>query len=66
MLMDLAQENEEVSSTLTNWVSGYVSEYGIDGFRLDASKHMTKSFQNQFCSAAGLFCIGEVAGDNTA
>lgn len=65
MLMDLNQDNDEVASTLTSWVPGYVKEYGIDGFRLDASKHMTKEWQNRFCSPAGVFCIGEVAGDNT-
>ena len=64
-LMDVNQENEEVANTLKSWVSGYVSEYSIDGFRIDASKHMSKQFQHDFCETANTFCMGEVAGDNT-
>ena len=64
--MDLDQSNSDVSNTLTSWVSGYVSEYSIDGFRLDASKHMPLAWQSGFCKTAGIFCMGEVAGDDTA
>ncbi|KAK8844591.1 hypothetical protein IAR55_006438 [Kwoniella newhampshirensis] len=64
-LMDLKQESDAVSSVLYDWVGGYVSDYAIDGFRIDASKHMPKSFQHEFCQKAGTFCIGEVAGDDT-
>ncbi|WVF66368.1 hypothetical protein IAT40_001108 [Kwoniella sp. CBS 6097] len=64
-LLDLATETPAVANKLIGWVSGYVKEYGIDGFRIDASKHMGKKFQHDFCKAAGIFCIGEVAGDNT-
>ncbi len=63
-LMDINQSNQNVSNTLINWVNGYVNEYSIDGFRLDASKHMPIDFQHTFCSTAGVFCIGEVAGDD--
>lgn len=62
--MDLNSENPAVSKVLNDWVPTYVAEYGIDGFRIDASKHMPKSFQHDFCKAAGVFCIGEVAGDD--
>ena len=65
-LMDLDQSNSDVSNTLTSWVAGYVSEYSIDGFRLDASKHMPIAWQSGFCKTAGIFCMGEVAGDDTA
>lgn len=66
MLMDLNQDNQEVHDTILNWVPRYVQEYGIDGFRVDATKHMTKKFQGDLCRAAGnLFCMGEVAGDDT-
>ena len=65
MLMDLNQDHQEVAQTLKDWVPGYVKEYGIDGFRMDATKHMTKEWQGEFCRAAGLACFGEVAGDNT-
>lgn len=62
--MDLDQSNPKVADTLINWVKGYVTEYGIDGFRIDASKHMPIDFQHRFCEAAGVFCIGEVYGDD--
>ncbi|OWZ79034.1 alpha-amylase AmyA [Cryptococcus neoformans Bt85] len=64
-LLDLKTESDSVASVLKDWVGGYVTEYGIDGFRIDASKHMSKKFQHDFCQAAGTFCMGEVAGDNT-
>ncbi|WWC67129.1 uncharacterized protein I206_101036 [Kwoniella pini CBS 10737] len=64
-LLDLATETPAVADKLKQWVPGYVKEYGIDGFRLDASKHLGKGFQHDFCKAAGIFCIGEVAGDST-
>ena len=63
--MDLDQSNPNVVKTLTDWVSSYVQTYKIDGFRLDASKHMPVDFQHTFCEAAGVFCIGEVYGDDT-
>lgn len=65
-LLDLKTESDAVANVLKEWVGGYVREYGIDGFRIDASKHMSKEFQHDFCEAAGTFCMGEVAGDNTA
>jgi len=43
--MDLDQSNANVTQTLIDWVPQYVAEYGIDGFRLDASKHMPVDFQ---------------------
>ena len=64
--MDLDQSNQNMSNTLMDWVPKFVAEYSVDGFRLDASKHMPLSFQKPFCDAAGVFCIGEVAGDDTA
>ena len=65
-LMDLDQSNADVSKALLDWAPSYVSEYGIDGFRIDASKHMPIDFQHKLCAAAGTFCMGEVAGDATA
>ncbi|WWC97297.1 hypothetical protein V866_004176 [Kwoniella sp. B9012] len=64
-LLDLATETPAVADKLKSWVGGYVKEYGIDGFRIDASKHLSKEFQHDFCTSAGIFCIGEVAGDST-
>ena len=65
-LMDLDQSNSDVSSSLVKWAQIYVQTYGIDGFRIDASKHMPQDFQHHLCSTANTFCVGEVAGDDTA
>lgn len=62
--MDLNQDNEEVRNTLLDWAPKYVAQYGIDGFRLDASKHMPKAWQHEFCAAAGVYCIGEVYNES--
>lgn len=64
-LMDLKTESESVAGVLTKWISGYVAEYGVDGFRVDATKHMSKEFQHDLCAAADSFCMGEVAGDDS-
>ncbi|WVO13546.1 hypothetical protein L204_101167 [Cryptococcus depauperatus] len=64
-LMDLKTESESVAGVLTKWISGYVAEYGVDGFRVDATKHMSKEFQHNLCAAADSFCMGEVAGDDS-
>jgi alpha-amylase len=37
-----------------------VSKYHIDGLRVDAVKHVPKSFWAEFSKAAGVFTIGEV------
>lgn len=62
-LMDLATETQAVANVLNDWIKGFVKEYGIDGIRMDASKHMDLNFQNKFCQAAGVYCAGEVVGE---
>lgn len=62
-LMDLATETATVANPLNNWISGFTKEFGIDGIRMDASKHMDLNFQNKFCKAAGVYCAGEVIGE---
>jgi alpha-amylase len=63
-LMDLKTETPAVADVLNNWVGGFTKEYGIDGLRLDASKHMDLAFQHNLCKAAGVFCAGEVVGED--
>jgi alpha-amylase len=63
-LMDLATETKEVRDVLNAWVGPFVKEYGIDGLRLDASKHMDLEFQHLLCEAAGVYCAGEVVGED--
>jgi alpha-amylase len=63
-LMDLKTESPGVANVLNDWVGPFVKEYGIDGLRLDASKHMDLAFQHNLCEAAGVFCAGEVVGED--
>jgi alpha-amylase len=63
-LMDLKTETAGVADVLNAWVGPWVKEYGIDGLRLDASKHMDLAFQHNLCAAAGVFCAGEVVGED--
>lgn len=65
-LMDVNTEDQGVQQTLQKWISSYVSTYNIDGLRIDAAKHIQPDFWPGFCGAAGVFCIGEVYGDDIA
>jgi alpha-amylase len=47
-LPDLAQENPEVSRYLIDMSKWWIDNTGIDGFRLDAVKHVPHSFWKQF------------------
>lgn len=62
-LMDLRTEEAQVADVLKEKFAAYMKEYGIDGARVDASKHMTKEFQHALCTGANTFCIGEVFDD---
>lgn len=59
-LMDVNTELPEVISTYNSWIKSFVEEYGFDGLRIDAAKHVPETFWPDFCAAAGVYCIGEV------
>lgn len=59
-LPDLNQNNEFVRNTLLEWIHDFIQTYSIDGIRLDALRHVPRSFWNDFSQAAGVFTIGEV------
>ncbi|KAG8983820.1 hypothetical protein FRB90_005717 [Tulasnella sp. 427] len=63
-LPDVNTENPTVISTYNQWVSQFVQDFAIDGLRIDAAKHVRADFWGPFCDAAGVFCIGEVFGDD--
>jgi len=63
-LMDLKTETAGVADVYNAWVGPFVQKYGVDGLRLDASKHMDLAFQHNLCQAAGVFCAGEVVGED--
>ena len=59
-LPDLDTTNKFVISTFYSWIDKLVSDYSIDGLRIDTVKHVQKSFWPGFNSAAGVFSMGEV------
>lgn len=59
-LPDLKTEASNVQSMLESWIKELVSNYSIDGLRLDAAKHVTPSFLPNFYEAAGMFMTGEI------
>ncbi|KAG0130676.1 glycoside hydrolase superfamily [Tuber indicum] len=65
-LPDLRTENTTVRRLLYDWIRNLVSEYSIDGLRLDTVKHVEKDFWPGFTSAAGVYSIGEVLNGNPA
>lgn len=65
-LPDLNQQNSYVRSTLKNWISNLVKEYGFDGIRIDTIPEVPKDFWSEFGQAAGVFQIGEVDNGNPA
>lgn len=62
-LPDIDTSNPEVIDAYRAWVADFVQEYDLDGLRIDAAKHVDVSFWPQFCNSAGVFCMGEVFGD---
>ncbi|KAL2003967.1 hypothetical protein VTN02DRAFT_1263 [Thermoascus thermophilus] len=63
-LPDLRTEDSRVSSMLYTWVKQLVSNYSIDGLRLDSIFNVNEDFWSGFNRAAGVFCLGEGITDN--
>ncbi|KAF8636557.1 hypothetical protein AX17_003369 [Amanita inopinata Kibby_2008] len=59
-LPDLNTTNPTVKERYGQWIASLVQDYGIDGLRIDAAKHVQLDFWPHFCSQAGVFCMGEV------
>ncbi|KAJ4299065.1 hypothetical protein N0V90_004309 [Kalmusia sp. IMI 367209] len=58
---DIKTENTEVASEMNTWIKELVSNYSIDGLRIDSVKNVNKAFFPPFCESAGVFCMGEVS-----
>ena len=62
---DVDFDNREVFEELVNWATWYVDITGVDGFRLDAVKHIPASFYRDFLytvrekTEKELFTVGE-------
>ncbi|KAJ6032705.1 alpha-amylase [Penicillium herquei] len=59
-LPDLDTESETVQNMWNDWITGLVSNYSIDGLRIDSVLEVQKDFWSGFESAAGVYCVGEV------
>ncbi len=65
-LVDINTEDNNVVTTMNNWISSLVSNYSVDGVRIDTVKHVRKDFWPDFAKSAGVFTIGEVLNNETS
>ena len=62
---DIDFKNPEVVEECFRWAKWYLEETGVDGFRLDAVKHVSASFYRDYIKRIkaelkeNLFCVGE-------
>ncbi|HEY9660385.1 MAG TPA: alpha-amylase [Allocoleopsis sp.] len=67
---DLDFENAEVRQELVNWGKWYLDTTGVNGFRIDAAKHLPSWFLGQWLdtlrtySEQELFAVGEFWSEN--
>ncbi|KAJ5901399.1 hypothetical protein N7504_007393 [Penicillium tannophilum] len=59
-LPDLNTDLTSVQTIWYDWVADLVSNYSIDGLRIDTVKHVQESFWPDYNDAAGVYCVGEV------
>ncbi|KAK3689180.1 glycoside hydrolase family 13 protein [Podospora appendiculata] len=59
-LADLKTESPDVADIFGSWIKELVSNYSIDGLRIDAAKHVNDAFLPAFVKASGVFAFGEV------
>ncbi|TLD18466.1 hypothetical protein PspLS_10346 [Pyricularia sp. CBS 133598] len=59
-LADLATETAPVADEFNKWIKQLVSNYSIDGLRIDAAKHVNPSFLGPFVKSSGVFTWGEI------
>ncbi|KAK7744211.1 hypothetical protein SLS53_003732 [Cytospora paraplurivora] len=59
-LADLKTESDVVVKMFSTWIKELISNYTIDGLRIDAAKHVNPGFLTSFVKAAGIFALGEV------
>ncbi|KFY34881.1 hypothetical protein V494_06393 [Pseudogymnoascus sp. VKM F-4513 (FW-928)] len=65
-LPDVNSEDSTVFGALIDSVADLVSNYSIDGIRLDTAKHVPKESLAQFQEAVGVFVTGEVLDGDAA
>ncbi|KAI9731138.1 MAG: hypothetical protein M1834_005331 [Cirrosporium novae-zelandiae] len=63
-LPDLRTEDKNVAQGLYEWISELVSNYSIDGLRIDSAANVNPGFWSDFNDAAGVFGVGEIYDTN--
>ncbi|PIB03036.1 Alpha-amylase A type-3 [Cercospora beticola] len=63
-LPDLRTEDAAVQQRFQSWITQLVSNYSIDGLRLDSAMQTDQQFWPGFVSASGVYAIGEVLDGN--
>lgn len=53
-----------IAATLGEWIHDLVSEYDIDGIRIDGAKQIETTFFPNFTEKAGVYAMGEVYDGN--
>jgi len=67
---DVDYENQDVKDEVKRWSEWYIKETGVDGFRLDAVKHIESEFIDEFIKnirqkcGNDFFTVGEYWKDN--
>ncbi|KAK4540157.1 hypothetical protein LTR36_009743 [Oleoguttula mirabilis] len=59
-LPDLRTEDADVAAGYQTWITQLVSDYSIDGLRIDTSMEVNTGFWAGFSAAAGVYMVGEV------
>jgi alpha-amylase len=59
-LADLNTQSTEVQSMWGKWISEMVSNYSVDGLRIDAGANVNPDFFTGFVKSAGVFATAEV------
>lgn len=60
-LVDLRTEDADVSNEFNKWISQLVSNYSIDGLRIDSVLEVDPPFWAGFQEAAGVYSVGEAS-----
>ncbi|KAG0650881.1 Taka-amylase A [Hyphodiscus hymeniophilus] len=63
-LPDLDQDNDFVATYLEQWTAGMVANYSIDGFRIDAAKHVSRTYWAEFEPEVEVYTVGEALDGN--
>lgn len=65
-LADVRTEDPDVRAMYHQWISQLVSNYSVDGLRIDTCLNVEPGFFAEFVNASGVFATGEVLnGDNS-